>query len=106
CLTATPPTPPTSPPSPHTTLFGSRLGAQLREPGLLGGAVLGDLGDGVRAQQIRLLRHRGPLRLDLPLDGRGLRFALATQVLLVLDRKSTRLNSSHVKSSYAVCCLK
>src|SRR6266511_5309804 len=22
------------------------------------------------------------------------------------DRKSTRLNSSHVKSSYAVCCLK
>src|SRR5690606_40048676 len=23
-----------------------------------------------------------------------------------LDRKSTRLNSSHVKSSYAVCCLK
>src|SRR6266511_3027902 len=26
--------------------------------------------------------------------------------LLVLDRKSTRLNSSHVKSSYAVFCLK
>src|SRR5690606_39772201 len=25
---------------------------------------------------------------------------------LVLDRKSTRLNSSHVKSSYAVFCLK
>src|SRR5690606_39772004 len=24
----------------------------------------------------------------------------------VIDRKSTRLNSSHVKSSYAVCCLK
>src|SRR5690606_40385607 len=23
-----------------------------------------------------------------------------------IDRKSTRLNSSHVKSSYAVCCLK
>src|SRR5690606_40890310 len=25
---------------------------------------------------------------------------------LQVDRKSTRLNSSHVKSSYAVCCLK
>src|SRR5207302_6278699 len=25
---------------------------------------------------------------------------------LTLDRKSTRLNSSHVKISYAVCCLK
>src|SRR5690606_39748161 len=26
--------------------------------------------------------------------------------LTALDRKSTRLNSSHVKISYAVCCLK
>src|SRR5690606_39811037 len=30
----------------------------------------------------------------------------ALQALLDLDRKSTRLNSSHVKSSYAVFCLK
>src|SRR5215475_15699703 len=37
----------------------------------------------------------GGLRLDLPAGGaRG------------LDRKSTRLNSSHVKISYAVFCLK
>src|SRR5690606_41616761 len=28
------------------------------------------------------------------------------QVLHVEDRKSTRLNSSHVKISYAVCCVK
>src|SRR5690625_5109308 len=27
-------------------------------------------------------------------------------VQFLLDRKSTRLNSSHVASSYAVCCLK
>src|SRR5439155_23185706 len=32
-------------------------------------------------------------------------FAVAHQVD-VADRKSTRLNSSHVASSYAVCCLK
>src|SRR5690606_39540550 len=30
----------------------------------------------------------------------------ADAVVLTLDRKSTRLNSSHVKSSYAVFCLK
>src|SRR5690625_6423430 len=32
-------------------------------------------------------------------------FEQATQ-LVVIDRKSTRLNSSHVAISYAVCCLK
>src|SRR5690606_21694960 len=30
----------------------------------------------------------------------------AVTLLTVQDRKSTRLNSSHVKISYAVCCLK
>src|SRR5690606_40378513 len=30
----------------------------------------------------------------------------ANQIQTLLDRKSTRLNSSHVKSSYAVFCLK
>src|SRR5207253_5786912 len=35
----------------------------------------------------------------------GLGFA-ATIILLFLDRKSTRLNSSHVAISYAVFCLK
>src|SRR5436309_9699937 len=33
-------------------------------------------------------------------------FWLLDQVALDLDRKSTRLNSSHVKISYAVFCLK
>src|SRR5690606_40536704 len=31
---------------------------------------------------------------------------MGTEVGRGLDRKSTRLNSSHVKISYAVCCLK
>src|SRR6266700_1872609 len=48
---------------------------------------------------------RGPIRTDPDyayhgnLDGPG-------QVTVRLDRKSTRLNSSHVKISYAVFCLK
>src|SRR5690606_41415419 len=32
--------------------------------------------------------------------------SLLTEELLAIDRKSTRLNSSHVKISYAVFCLK
>src|SRR2546430_7261343 len=41
-------------------------------------------------------RHE-PVRTNLPLD---------TQVPLMEDRKSTRLNSSHSQISYAVFCLK
>src|SRR5690606_3211922 len=33
-------------------------------------------------------------------------FQLIRQLLLLIDRKSTRLNSSHVKTSSAVFCLK
>src|SRR5215475_14715551 len=42
----------------------------------------------------RCARQRSKLSTCLPLQG------------LPLDRKSTRLNSSHVKISYAVFCLK
>src|SRR5690606_39470019 len=34
------------------------------------------------------------------------RFGVAVEVRYPVDRKSTRLNSSHVKISYAVFCLK
>src|SRR5690606_41975604 len=44
----------------------------------------------VSARNVRLARGFGVLGVRRP----------------VLDRKSTRLNSSHVKSSYAVLCLK
>src|SRR6266704_5967277 len=40
--------------------------------------------------------------LSRPLVGSGWRFGFKTR----LDRKSTRLNSSHVSISYAVFCLK
>src|SRR5204862_7768501 len=84
---------------PYTTLFRSRLddvlvAARLRQ---------------VRGEQT--LESRLPRRL-LPvleqLDGLGLQRvqkAAGEARLEGLDRKSTRLNSSHVESSYAVFCL-
>src|SRR5690606_40708828 len=47
--------------------------------------------------------------LAVPIDPRDLHpeyIATARHVISLLDRKSTRLNSSHVKISYAVFCLK
>src|SRR5690606_42076102 len=79
---------------PYTTLFRS-LACDQRTHGNVERAQLG------RAAQIRQVddeagRHHGGADLPQQLH-RALRRA---------DRKSTRLNSSHVKSSYAVFCLK
>src|SRR3712207_8755741 len=43
---------------------------------------------------------------DLGADWPGYRHPTRTKFLLTLDRKSTRLNSSHANISYAVFCLK
>src|SRR5690606_41854431 len=64
---------------PYTTLFRSLCGAFTR-------------GSALEGQPPRRLEH--PLRTR-PMRTMGMR-----------DRKSTRLNSSHVKNSYAVFCLK
>src|SRR5699024_12301250 len=93
------PRPPRSPPFPYTTLFRSRARRAIEWtcPRLGGGYRRRRLSHrphhrpGVRGRRRfwsrrRLLRQRGPRR-------RG-------------DRKSTRLNSSHVSISYAVFCLK
>src|SRR3712207_8063929 len=74
--------PPRSTLFPYTTLFRSAAGA-LRVP----------IGQVDRPYQQR----RDPLLLDL---------AGAAGHLAVVDRKSTRLNSSHANISYAVFCLK
>src|SRR5207253_9620682 len=82
------PPPPRSPLFPYTTLFrshGARARGDRRAPraapsrGVRGGAVLGARGGGAHGAE-----SASPLR----------------------DRKSTRLNSSHVAISYAVFCLK
>src|SRR5690606_17245549 len=59
----------------------------------------------------QVLLHRQPGEDAPPLGYHGDALAhdvasVLTDQLLALDRKSTRLNSSHVKISYAVFCLK
>src|SRR3712207_7219128 len=82
--------PPRSTLFPYTTLFRSDVGTALLELGLR--LVDGGLGSGLGG-------------------ARGLQCGLGLLVVLqrdlrVLDRKSTRLNSSHANISYAVFCLK
>src|SRR5690606_40382392 len=52
------------------------------------------------------LDHFGVLGAQRPVDMARVAGALLVVVGAALDRKSTRLNSSHVKISYAVFCLK
>src|SRR3989442_6366481 len=52
-----------------------------------------------RVYPTRLREHRFPTRQELDLAARE-------HPVVQLDRKSTRLNSSHVRISYAVFCLK
>src|SRR5699024_12753552 len=77
------PPPPTSPLFPYTTLFRSLHIPQLAARGR-------DSGGRQLCHDLRYFRHRDHLAPK--------RF--------LLDRKSTRLNSSHVSISYAVFCLK
>src|SRR5690606_41290855 len=71
------------------------------------GRVL-DLGTGCGIQALHAARHsRAVVATDI--SRRALGFAAFNAALdapAPADRKSTRLNSSHVKSSYAVFCLR
>src|SRR5690606_41999766 len=93
--------PHTSPPFPYTTLFRSivdvhPLGEIERRPDS-GRCVGGNLdGDGHARE-----KHRPGIAAGDVLGERG-----ELPVHAFVDRKSTRLNSSHVKISYAVFCLK
>src|SRR5690606_41571109 len=82
--------PPRSPLFPYTTLF--RSGERRRERG-------------------RMPRHPSPLRRGASLRQEGREcgvhlVGVGPEQSVRGDRKSTRLNSSHVKISYAVFCLK
>src|SRR5207302_10462483 len=105
-LTLMIPPPPRSPLFPYTTLFRSERAALLRVGHALVEASLGqadaERGDRDAAVVERLEELREPAA------------PFAEQVRLgdaavgereLVDRKSTRLNSSHVKISYAVFCL-
>src|SRR5690606_42056199 len=99
------PRPPTSTLFPYTTLFRSRLGFRLAQLLLHLGFLPPQL-----LQQLLQLTHflTGGFQLLLGLRlvgvGEGRRAQAGQEEKG--DRKSTRLNSSHVKISYAVFCLK
>src|SRR5438067_7343919 len=81
---------------PYTTLFRSRT---LRP--LLGETLSLPRDANAHPRRGRRLLHRRPHR-----SPRARSAADAVDDVLASDRKSTRLNSSHVSNSYAVFCLK
>src|SRR5437773_7619556 len=88
------PPPPRSPLFPYTTLFRSQLQRGRPEP--LQDPRVAAIEDGDHLVEVGLVLRVHRRVVDLPL-GDGAR---------VEDRKSTRLNSSHITISYAVFCLK
>src|SRR5262245_64344571 len=90
--------PPTPPLFPYTTLFRSRRRVRRRAVRLVEDA--GDLDVVVRAEADGHALDQ-VVRIDPRVEAAGERARLAA-----LDRKSTRLNSSHLGISYAVFCLK
>src|SRR4051794_41880187 len=79
--------PPRSTLFPYTTLFRSEWGP-------------GDVWEGPRDVKVmQLIERRGR-------QPSGTRILRGSALALTLDRKSTRLNSSHPSISYAVFCLK
>src|SRR5690606_41959925 len=90
--------PPSSTLFPYTTLFRSQRRGVLPPVRKLGLLARGADGRGWLAGVDERHRRRDAVQLcDLGAVVRGVR---------AQDRKSTRLNSSHVKISYAVFCLK
>src|SRR2546430_13283319 len=83
--------PPRSTLFPYTTLFRSHIPLSL----VLIGIVL-------RGSAFTFWRYGGGAHGDREQRRWGLLFAVAS----LIDRKSTRLNSSHSQISYAVFCLK
>src|SRR5690348_17537767 len=89
--------PPRSTLFPYTTLFRSRIQGAVRRGDPLG----------VRhAVRGLLLPRRGLAQRPGDEPRPGLLQARRERAVRVLDRKSTRLNSSHPSISYAVFCLK
>src|SRR5690606_41395489 len=91
--------PPSSTLFPYTTLFRSRLSNNF--PRLA--AALAAMACAAAAQAAGAIKVENALAACVDVQP-GMRATTDGQVLL--DRKSTRLNSSHVKISYAVFCLK
>src|SRR5690606_41769137 len=90
------PRPPRSPLFPYTTLFRSEISASVAKDRQTTSSAW--LHEDIDEARMRLGEEL--LELEFFVDAARLYGELAA------DRKSTRLNSSHVKISYAVFCLK
>src|SRR5207249_9666525 len=96
------PRPPSPTLFPYTTLFRSDHTGERKAAGTNGDADLADgLEAGVAFRTTNRLSGIGVLHLKMSATGTG-----QGQCHVQKDRKSTRLNSSHVSISYAVFCLK
>src|SRR5256885_13096511 len=91
--------PPRSTLFPYTTLFRSL--ARLHKYKEAQTALAGLSPPGDREERIGFHRLKASVALGL-----GNALAAASEMEMALDRKSTRLNSSHLVISYAVFCLK
>src|SRR3712207_7620902 len=88
--------PPRSTLFPYTTLFRSRIATETRY-----------LNEDAGHRLVGVPFPPGEYALLSVIDtGHGMDEATVEQVFEPLDRKSTRLNSSHANISYAVFCLK
>src|SRR5256885_6185306 len=91
--------PPRSTLFPYTTLFRS-------DRGRLGELARVDPAHRARVTRVRAQLLRVPARVELPRGRAARRGPRAPRPRRFRDRKSTRLNSSHLVISYAVFCLK
>src|SRR3989442_11865982 len=91
--------PPRSTLFPYTTLFRSQPGGS-EGAAHQGGAMSDEITHRLSAEGV------DPLALAGVNDGNLIELAKRLGVRERVDRKSTRLNSSHVRISYAVFCLK
>src|SRR5690242_21323414 len=96
-----PPPPPRSPPFPSTTLFRSWPGGRAARPPDARGDAVDHALDAIGVSRRSDADGRAEPGLHRE-EGAGRRARIAS----VRDRKSTRLNSSHMSISYAVFCLK
>src|SRR5690606_39932319 len=95
--------PPSSTLFPYTTLFRS-IGRSCRTQEEM--AVIDKVADPAGPPGRRVVQQLQPLRVVGKLPCAGQPGPVGGSGRQGLDRKSTRLNSSHVKISYAVFCLK